>query len=127
MKEDDPLAWVEKAEEDWITANTMMKRHKVFTGVVCYPFQQCAEKYIKAIIIHKGSTFPKTHDLNALSDISEANGILIGMSESDLETLTGYAITARYPSADPSKEDMQEALHITKTIRKFSRAFLGLK
>jgi HEPN domain-containing protein len=95
--------------------------------VVCYPFQQCAEKYIKAIIIHKGSTFPKTHDLNALSDISEANGILIGMSESDLETLTGYAITARYPSADPSKEDMQEALHITKTIRKFSRAFLGLK
>jgi len=95
--------------------------------VVCYPFQQCAEKYIKAIIIHKGSTFPKTHDLNALSDISEANGILIGMSESGIETLTGYAITARYPSTDPSKEDMQEALHITKTIRKFSRAFLGLK
>lgn len=127
MKEDDPLAWVEKAEEDWITANTMMKRHKVFTGVVCYHLQQCAEKYIKAIIIHKDSTFPKTHDLNALSDISEANGILIGMTESDLETLTGYAVTARYPSADPSTEDMREALHIAKAIRKFSRIFLGLK
>ena len=127
MKEDDPLAWVEKAEEDWITANTMMKRRKVFTGVVCYHLQQCAEKYFKAIIIHKGSTFPKTHDLNALSDISEANGILIGMSESDLETLTGYAITARYPSADPSKEDMHEAIEIAKTVRKFSRTFLGLK
>jgi HEPN domain-containing protein len=127
MKEDDPLAWAEKAEEDWITANTMMKRRKVFTEVVCYHPQQCTEKYIKAIIIHKGSTFPKTHDLNALSDISAANGVLIGMTESDLETLTCYAITARYPSADPSMEDMQEAIKITKTIRKLSRAFLGLK
>ena len=127
MKEDDPLAWVQKAEEDWITANTMMKRKKVFTGVVCYHFQQCAEKYIKAIIIHKGSTFPKTHDLNALSDLSEANGVLIGMTESDLETLSGYAVTARYPSADPTKEDTQEAMHIAKTIRKFSRTFLRLK
>lgn len=127
MKEDDPLAWMEKAEEDWITANIMMKRHKVFTGVVCYHFQQCAEKYIKAIIIHKGSAFPKTHDLNALSDISEANGILIGMSAGDLETLSGYAVTARYPSADPTQEDMKEALQIAKAIRKFSRAFLGLK
>jgi HEPN domain-containing protein len=54
MKEDDPLAWVEKAEEDWITADTMMKKRKVFTGVVCYHFQQCAEKYVKAVIIHKG-------------------------------------------------------------------------
>jgi len=127
MKEDDPLSWVTKAEEDWITANTMMKRRKVFTGVVCYHFQQCAEKYIKAIIIHKGSAFPKTHDLNALSDICDANGIFLGMNESDLETLSGYAVTARYPSADPSKEDMQEALHLAKTIRKFSRMFLGLK
>jgi hypothetical protein len=49
------------------------------------------------------------------------------MTESDHETLSGYAVTARYPSADPSKEDMREALQITKTIRKFSRAFLGLK
>ena len=127
MKEDDPLSWVIKAEEDWITANTMMRRRKVFTGVVCYHFQQCAEKYIKALIIHKGSAFPKTHDLNALSDISEANGIFIGMNENDLETLSGYAVTARYPSADPSEEDMQEALKLIKTIRKFSRTFLGLK
>ncbi|MDD2921848.1 MAG: HEPN domain-containing protein [Anaerolineales bacterium] len=127
MKEDDPLAWVEKAEEDWVTANTMMKKSKVFTGIVCYHFQQCAEKYIKAVIIHKGSTFPKTHDLNALNSISETNGILIGMTASDLETLSGYATAARYPSADPTKEDMQEAALIAKTIRKFSRAFLGLK
>lgn len=123
MKEDDPLAWVEKAEEDWITADTMMKRHKVFTGVVCYHFQQCAEKYIKAIIIHKGSTFPKTHDLNALSSISEANGVLIGMTESDLETLSGYAITARYPSADPSKKICEKHCILQKTSVSFHAHF----
>ncbi len=127
MKEHDPLSWVEKAEEDWATANAMMKRNRVFTGVVCYHLQQCAEKYVKAMIIHKDSAFPKTHDLNALSDIAKANGILIGISARNLEILSGYAVTARYPGADPSEEDMREAQAISKTIRKFSRSFLGLK
>jgi|GEM_PF-5039027 hypothetical protein len=48
MKEDDPLAWVEKAEEDWITANTMMKRHKVFTGGGLLPFSTMRRKIYKS-------------------------------------------------------------------------------
>jgi hypothetical protein len=35
MKEDDPLAWVEKAEEDWVTANTLLKRKEPFTSIIC--------------------------------------------------------------------------------------------
>jgi HEPN domain-containing protein len=128
MKEDNPLSWVEKAEEeDWVTANTMMKKRKVFTGVVCFHFQQSAEKYIKALLIHKGASFPKTHDLNALNDICNTNGIFLGVTTSDLESLSGHAVTARYPSAPPSKEDVQEAVHIAKTIRTFLRQFLGLQ
>ena len=127
MREDDPLSWVEKAEEDWITANTMMKRRQVFTAVVCFHFQQCAEKYIKSLLIHRGASFPKSHDLNALNDICKANGILLGITTSDLESLSGHAVVARYPGAPPSKEDLQEAVRIAKTIRSFSRKFLGIK
>ena len=64
MKEDDPLAWVEKAEEDWDTANMLFKLTKPYKGIICFHFQQSAEKYIKAILVLKENSFPKTHDLS---------------------------------------------------------------
>ncbi len=127
MREDDPLSWVEKAEEDWETANTLLKRRKPFTGIICFHFQQCAEKYLKAILVFKGFSFPKTHDLIALSKMCEENGVLIGMDEDALDVLSGYAATARYPGADSSLEDTRESLQITLSIRQFARTFLGLR
>ena len=127
MREDDPLAWVEKAEEDWVAANTLLRRKKPFKGIVCFHLQQSAEKYLKAILVLKGSAFPKTHDLTALSKMYEENGILIGMDEDNLDILSGYAATARYPGADPSLNDTRDALQTTKVVRRFARSFLGLK
>jgi Uncharacterized conserved protein related to C-terminal domain of eukaryotic chaperone, SACSIN len=127
MKEDDPLAWVEKAEEDWDTANTLFKRTKPYKGIICFHFQQCAEKYLKAILVLKGTTFPKTHDLTILSKVCEKTGILIGMDEDDLDLLSGYAATARYPGAEPTLDDSREAQQTAKNIRHFARTFLGLK
>jgi len=127
MREDDPLAWVEKAEEDWVAANTLLRRKKPFKGIVCLHLQQSAEKYLKAILVLKGSAFPKTHDLTALSKMCEENGILIGMDEDNLDILSGYAATARYPGADPSLNDTRDALQTTKVVRRFARSFLGLK
>ena len=127
MREDDPLAWVEKAEEDWVAANTLLRRKKPFKGIVCFHLQQSAEKYLKAILVLKGSAFPKTHDLTALSKMCEENGILIGMDEDNLDILSGYAATARYPGADPSLNDTRDALRTTRVIRRFARSFLGLK
>lgn len=103
MKEDDPLAWVEKAEQDWLTASALLKRKKPFTSIICFHLQQSAEKYLKAILVLKGWSFPKTHDLNALSKMCEENGVLIGIDEDDLDILSAYAIVTRYPGAEPQK------------------------
>ena len=127
MKEDDPLAWAEKAEEDWVTANTLLKRKKPFTSIICFHLQQSAEKYLKAILVLKGSAFPKTHDLTALSKMCEENSVLIGMDEDSLDILSGYAVATRYPGAEPPLDDTRDALQTTKAIRRFARSFLGLK
>lgn len=127
MKEDDPLAWVEKAEEDWETANLLFKQTKPYKGIICFHFQQCAEKYIKAILVLKETSFPKTHDLTVLNKICERAGVLIGINEDDLDLLSGYAATARYPGAEPTLEDTREAQKTAKSIRKFSQTILGLK
>ena len=127
MKEDDPLAWVEKAEEDWVAANTLLKRKKPFTSIICFHLQQSAEKYLKAILVLKGSAFPKTHDLTALSKMCEKNGIFISLDEDNLDILSGYAVATRYPGCEPLINDTRDAVQTTKVIPRFARSFLGLK
>ena len=63
--------WVEKAEEDYKAANQLAKislQH--FATTICFHAQQCAEKYLKALIVSfdKDTQFPATLivDLEAL-------------------------------------------------------------
>lgn len=127
MKEDDPLAWAEKAEEDWELAKSILRRKKPFTGMACFHAQQCGEKYLKAILIAKGTEFPKTHDLVILTNLCENCGVLVGLEAEALDTLSSFVARTRYPGEEPTIEDAREALEITKSIRKFARAWFGLR
>ena len=127
MKEDDPFAWAEKAEEDWELAKSILRRKKPFNDMACFHAQQCGEKYLKAILVAKGTAFPKTHDLAILTKLCESCGVLIGMETETLDTLSGFAARARYPSEDLSIEEAKEAFVIAKSIRKFARTWLGVK
>ena len=57
----------------------------------------------------------------------EEAGVLIGMDEDNLDTLSGYAATVRYPGAEPTLDDVREAQQTTRVVRQFVRTFLGLK
>jgi HEPN domain-containing protein len=123
----DALEWVNSAEEDLIMAKSALKRRKPLTTVSCFHSQQCAEKYLKAILVAKDVEFPKTHDLLILNTLCSTAGIMTGFTKEDLGRLSGYAVHTRYPGNQPAPEDAKEALEITMTIRQFARMFLGLK
>ncbi len=55
----DPLAWAERAEEDFILARAALRRKQPLTSGVCFHAQQCAEKYMKALLISKAWSSPK--------------------------------------------------------------------
>jgi HEPN domain-containing protein len=40
----DPRAWAERAEEDFILARSALRRKQPLTSGVCFHAQQCAEK-----------------------------------------------------------------------------------
>ena len=121
------LEWVEFAEEDLIMAKSALKRTKPLTTASCFHSQQCAEKYLKAVLVAKDVEFPKTHDLLILNTLCTTAGILTGFTKEDLGRLSGYAVHTRYPGNQPTPNDAEEAYKITKTIRQFARTFLGLK
>ena len=66
-----PIAeWIEKAEGNYTSARILMRqRTQLVPDVVCNQSQQCAEKYLKALLVRHGLGFPKTHDLTQLKNL----------------------------------------------------------
>jgi len=64
-----PLAWAEKAEEDFALARSTLRRKKPLIAGACFHAQQCAEKYMKALLVSKEADFPKMHDLLMLNNL----------------------------------------------------------
>ncbi len=70
-----PRAWAEHAEEDFALARAALRRKQPLASGACFHAQQCAKKYMKALLISKGADFPKTHDLLLLNNLcSTATG-----------------------------------------------------
>jgi HEPN domain-containing protein len=58
----DPLAWVHRAEEDWLLARSALRRKVPLTYGTTFHAQQCTEKYLKALLLSRRQAFPRTHD-----------------------------------------------------------------
>ncbi|MGB0383842.1 MAG: HEPN domain-containing protein [Ardenticatenaceae bacterium] len=123
----DPLAWVARAEEDYTVVRLSLRHKKPLLYSACFHAQQCAEKYLKAILVSRHHAFPKTHDLRLLENLCTSAGILVPVDNALLDTLSSYAVRVRYPGDDPTLDEAKEAQKIAKAVRRFVRKLLGLK
>jgi HEPN domain-containing protein len=121
----EPLAWVARAEEDYSLAQSSLRRKKPLAYGAVFHAQQCAEKYLKALLVAQGQAFPKTHDLAALSDLCSQNDIIIPVDQDALQRLAAYAVQVRYPGEEPTVEEARTALKTTQAVRRFARSLLG--
>jgi len=119
-----PNAWVEKAEEDFALAQSALRRKKPLIAGACFHAQQCAEKYMKALLVSRGAGFPMTHDLLMLNNLCSSAGIFMEIDPMILNILTDYAVRTRYPGEGPALRDAKEAMEIAKVIRRLARGFL---
>jgi HEPN domain-containing protein len=120
--------WLTKAEDNFISALALARRrNRPVYDVVCNQCQQCAEKYLKALLVRHDKTFPKTHDLTQLKNLIAAFEPDIKLIIEPLRVLDPYAIDVRYPGLQTTADDAREAVAAMKTIRKFIRAKLGLR
>ncbi len=95
----DVRPWVEKAENDLRNAeNTLTMKSDCPFDTVCFHAQQCAEKYLKALLVLKGVEFPRTHDLVVLLNLLPKDAGL-RLDAKDIHPLDRYSVEARYPGA----------------------------
>ena len=118
--------WLVKAEQDLRVAEHILdlKTDCPF-DFVCFHAQQCAEKYLKALLALHRIPFGKTHDLTELALLIPGNA-KAALSKLRLAELNPYAVEARYPGEgdEANGGDALQALRITRQIRDLVRAEL---
>lgn len=120
--------WVEKAEEDFYSAQREYRaRNRPNYSAACFFSQQCIEKYIKARLQEANIEFSKTHDLIRLLDLVEPVESLWQVYRSTFRFITAYAVDYRYPGESSTKDDAQEAIKLCRNFRTAARHSLGLR
>jgi HEPN domain-containing protein len=119
--------WISKAEADFATATRKSAaRPDPNYDAVCFHAQQCAEKYLKALLINRGVTPPKTHDLVALSRLLEPVCFEWRWPVADLRLLTQAAVVFRYPGEFAEQEEAVAAMDACTRLRGRLRELIGV-
>ncbi len=115
--------WIEKAEEDLRTAeHTLTLEDDCPYGIVCFHAQQCAEKYLKALLTLHAIPFPKIHDLLELLPLVPKS-FALDIQSDDVAEVNRYAIEGRYPGEwEPiTQEDAEAAVQAARKVREAVR------
>jgi HEPN domain-containing protein len=114
------MRWVEKADHDQAGAEAAIERTPPVTDVAAFHCQQAVEKLLKAYLVYCEEPFEKTHDLVELTAICAQRDVEFETLKDQVRPLTPYAVRFRYPGpADPSVEEVKEALQVVAEVRKF--------
>ncbi|HEX5272634.1 MAG TPA: HEPN domain-containing protein [Gemmataceae bacterium] len=120
--------WVKKAEVDHRAATSLHRRKLLVHDAVCFHCQQCAEKYLKALMEELTLAIPKTHDLalllNTLRPHHPRGLRSLGRG---MAFLNGFAVDIRYPGKDSNKRQAEAALRWAGLVRTAARALLGIR
>ncbi len=122
------VEWVSKAEGDFLTTGRELRARKSPNyDAVCFHAQQCAEKYLKAVLQENDKHIPKIHNLVELMLLCENIDSSYEMLRADLVIMERFSVRTRYPGESAEKEDAQAACAAAGTVRKFTRQKLGLE
>src|SRR5215217_5086403 len=114
--------WVLKAEGGFITAGRELRARKSPNyDAVCFHAQQCAEKYLKAVLQENEKHIPKIHNLIELMLLCEEIDSGFEMLRAGLVTLERFSVRTRYLGETAEKGDARSAYAAAGTVRKFIR------
>jgi HEPN domain-containing protein len=116
--------WVRKAEADYVAASKLQRGSDPLHDVVCFHCQQCAEKYLKALLEELGVGIPRTHNLIALSPLLLPHYPLMRAFRRGFDFLTRFAVDTRYPGDQASKRQAASAMRWAGKIRVTCRNLL---
>ncbi len=106
------LAWLQRARSDLQLGRAALNARGVLPEDAAFHAQQCAEKALKALLLHLGISFPKTHAIEVLLDLLKSQGASVPKGVDEAFELSEYAVQTRYPGEwEPvTKAEAQKAV-----------------
>lgn len=122
------VEWVVKADADLATA----KREAAVVespnyDAVCFHAQQCAEKYLKALMVEDDARAPRIHDLEALLNLLDPRYPELQKVIHSARILSAMAVEVRYPGMMADEDDAAESVRAAVVIREAVRVVLGCR
>src|SRR5882762_7215103 len=105
--------WVKKAEQDFILAEQGSRSKLPLHDGVCFHCQQCAEKYLKALLAELAIAIPRTHNLDDVVNLLLPHYPGLRSLRRGLIFLTDFAVETRYPGENATKRQAVSALRWT--------------
>ena len=110
--------WIQKAEGDLATAHRELRARKSPNyDAACFHAQQCAEKYLKALLQEATTPFGKTHNLSLLLDLLQARYPALELIRPTLAILNAYAVEYRYPGESADKDVARKAVKLAEEAK----------
>ncbi|MFQ5965685.1 MAG: HEPN domain-containing protein [Candidatus Scalinduaceae bacterium] len=119
-----PESWLQYANSDLELA-CVSKPQNVLFETLCFHAQQAAEKAVKALLIAKEITFPKTHSIRMLLDLLPPE-IEQPLEVQESAILTDYAVISRYPGDLEAidEEEYQRAVNLAKSVVEWAESYI---
>jgi HEPN domain-containing protein len=118
--------WIEKADEDLKAAEFIVGSKPPLHDIVCFHCQQCAEKYLKALLEELNIYVGKTHDLEKLVHELLPHHVSLRPFRRGLKFLTRFSVDPRYPGKQHTKREAIAAISHATGIRTECRRLLKL-
>jgi HEPN domain-containing protein len=110
--------WVGKAEGDFRTAEREFSvTQDPNYDAVCFHAQQCIEKLMKAVLLHRSIAPPRIHDLFQLHQLLQPIYPAWSPAVEDLRYLSRAAVEFRYPGELADREEAEEAMAVCRRLR----------
>jgi len=115
---DSPQAWLRRARSDLALGQAALRVPEALPEDACFHAQQCAEKSLKALLVHEKTPFPRTHVLEYLLDLLKEAGVVVPPEIDEAFQLTQYAVETRYPGEwqPVSPEEARTALETAARV-----------
>jgi HEPN domain-containing protein len=114
------------AERDAVAVEKMAPAPELADEVVGLHAQQAAEKYLKAVLAHRGITYRRVHSITYLLGLLEDHDVPAPPRAAELETLTPWAPQARYDhETEDATLDREAAVELVGAVREWAGAELS--
>lgn len=123
-----PQEWLRRARSNLARAKATGIGPDVLLEDLCFDAQQACEKALKAVLVLKGRTVPRTHSIGELVTEVGATGVIVPADVTEAAVLTDDAVSARYPGPAEavSAADHVEAVRLAEAVVAWATSTIDL-